>query len=183
MQRILRRLDLTEEQDLQVQGILEACKAEMEAASEAVADARKSLHEAVAEGADETAIRSAAAVLGTSIGDRAVLKSQTIAEVKKVLTPEQIEQLDQIKADFKARAEKRREQMKGYEGRPGRRGRGRGCGPRRGPGRGGPGGGYNFDRFFDAADTDGDGMLTRDELRTFRQQRRGRPGPEPEPEG
>ena len=109
--RALRSLDLTEEQKEQVKGILEAAKDKREATREALADATKRLHTAVTEGADETAIREAAANLGKAIGDQAVLRASTMASIKEVLTDEQREQLEKMKE----RVEKFREKMKDPE--------------------------------------------------------------------
>jgi Spy/CpxP family protein refolding chaperone len=150
--RVLRSLDLTDEQKEQVKGILEAAKDKTQAAREALADATKRLHTAVTEGADEAAIREAAANLGKAIGDQAVLRASTMASIKEVLTDEQREQLEKMKE----RVEKFGEKMKqpGFRGRlggarmrgdvlqrgrrPGGLGAGPG-GPSRGPGEPGMG--------------------------------------------
>jgi len=56
-----------------------------------------SLRKAVlAKDADEAAIRKAAADLGNSIGDAAVLFSKAAGEARPVLTPEQIERLEKF---------------------------------------------------------------------------------------
>jgi Spy/CpxP family protein refolding chaperone len=93
MQGMLGRLDLTDEQKESVKQITEAAKEKNKTAAEAVGEARKALQEAVVNG-DETAIRKAATNLGKVLGDQAVLKSQTRASIKAVLTPEQLEKMD-----------------------------------------------------------------------------------------
>ncbi len=126
MLHMLGRLELTDEQKEAVKKITEAAKEKDKKADEAVGEARKALYEAVDKG-DETAIREAATVLGKALGDQAVLKAQTMASIKAVLTPEQLKKLDEFKATMKERAGKFREKMdtrrfhgefKGF-GRPG----------------------------------------------------------------
>jgi Spy/CpxP family protein refolding chaperone len=98
---MLRVLDLTEEQKLLIEEILEVARPEMEVAREAVAEAAETLHEAVIEGATEDVIREAATVLGIAIGDEAVLKVSVITSIKSVLTEEQLVELEEIKSRLK----------------------------------------------------------------------------------
>jgi Spy/CpxP family protein refolding chaperone len=175
--RGLHRLDLTEEQRELIRDILQAGRDACEAGREAVANATKALHTAVTEGADEAIIREAATNLGTALGDQAVLRASTITLVKEILTEEQLEQLQQMKAP------KLRERLGGAGTWGGGSGRGRfpcplGRGPG-GPGRGpgmGPGAGLGIDRLIDNVDTDGDGTLTAEELEAFKENMKGRPG-------
>jgi hypothetical protein len=174
--RGLYRLDLTEEQRELIGDILEAGRDACEAGREAVANATKALHTAVTEGADETAIREAAAGLGTVLGDQAVLKAGTIASVKEVLTEEQIGQLQEMKdAEPGERLGGAGTWGGGFRGGrfPHPPGRGPG-GPGRGPGMG-PGAGLGIDRLIDNVDTDGDGTLTAEELEAFKENMKGRP--------
>ncbi|MHC4844402.1 MAG: Spy/CpxP family protein refolding chaperone, partial [Planctomycetota bacterium] len=97
MLRVLRRLDLTEEQHEQVRTILEDNKENAQTVEKGVRDAQKALHDAVINEAGEEAIRNAAAEVGTAIGNQAVLRTQTAASVKGVLTEEQLQKLDTIK--------------------------------------------------------------------------------------
>lgn len=183
MARVLRRLDLTEEQRERIKDILESARDISESGREAVADATKTLHTAVTESADETAIREAAVNLGKVIGDRAVSRAATMASIKEVLTEEQLEQLQQMKDSesrddldgigIRGRGLRRRSQRgvsDRYPDRP-RRGAGRfGRDPER-QGRGlgaGPGAGLRIDRLIEKVDTDGDGALTAEELEAFR---------------
>jgi hypothetical protein len=155
--RILRQLDLTDEQVEAVQEILEANKEKAEAARKAVAEATKGVHEAVVKG-DEAGIQEAAANLGKAIGNGAVLRASAMTSVKKVLNDEQRKELEELTAKLKERAEKLSEGIGGYGlgrrfqqfgqgggfrgmGRP-FGGRGYGMGAGRGPGMGagrGPG--------------------------------------------
>ena len=110
MLRMLGRLELTDEQKESVKKITEAAKEKNKAADEAVGEARKALRESVDKG-DEDAIRKAATSLGKVIGDQAVLKVQTKASIKKVLTPEQLKELEEHKAKMKERGKKFRGKM------------------------------------------------------------------------
>lgn len=172
---MLRGLDLTAEQIDAVKEIMEANKEAMQASHEAVAEARKALEEAVVAGADEQDIRAAAAALSKAIGDGAVLRASTAASVKKVLTEEQLAELE----ERKERAEGFRERIQDPEfrgrlgrirgGRPGGLGDRRGVrGPTLGPGIGPwPGGGRGLDikTLFENRDADDDGKLTKEELK------------------
>ncbi len=93
----LRRLDLTEEQRERIKDILESARDTSESGREAVVDATKALHTAVAEGAGETVVREAAVNIGKVIGDQAVSRAATMASIKEVLTEEQLEQLQKMK--------------------------------------------------------------------------------------
>ncbi len=110
MRGMLRGLDLTDEQKESVKQITEAAKEKNKTAAEAVGEARKALQEAVVKG-DETAIRKAATNLGKVLGDKAVLKVQTMASIKAVLTTEQLKKLEELKAKMKECAGKFREKM------------------------------------------------------------------------
>jgi Spy/CpxP family protein refolding chaperone len=108
--RILRQLDLTNEQVDAIKEVLEANKEKGEAARKAVSEAANALHEAVIKG-DEAAIHEAATNMGKALGDGAVLKASTMTSVKKVLTDEQRKELNELTAKLKERAEKLSEQM------------------------------------------------------------------------
>jgi len=153
---ILRQLDLTDEQVEAINEALKENKEKAEAARKAVAEATKALHEAVIKG-DEAGIREAATNLGKAIGNGAVLRASTMTSVKKVLTDEQREELEELTAKLKERAEKLSEQMEdpnigpmfrpfgqrgNFRGQGMGLGRGLGLGTGRGPGMGagrGPG--------------------------------------------
>jgi Spy/CpxP family protein refolding chaperone len=114
------KLGLTDEQAAQLQQLRTSQQENMKAARETIQEKRKALEEAVQSGADEQAIRTAAAELGTALGDAAVLRAEHAAEVKKILTPEQLEKLQQFKEMHKGR--------RGKMGGPGAWGKGEGKG-------------------------------------------------------
>jgi len=140
--RILRQLDLTDEQVEAIQKVFEANKEKAEDSRKAIAEATKALHEAAVKG-DEAGIREAATNLGKVIGNGAVLRASTMNSVKEVLTDEQRKELEELTAKLQERAEQMGDPNIGPMFRPfGQRGgfRGQGMGPGRGlgmgPGRG-----------------------------------------------
>jgi Spy/CpxP family protein refolding chaperone len=102
--RILRQLDLTDDQVEAIKEVLKANQEKGEAARKNIVEAMKAVHEAVVKG-DEAGIREAATNLGKVIGNGAVLKAAIMASVKKVLTDEQREELQELTAKLKERAE------------------------------------------------------------------------------
>ncbi len=103
--RILRQLDLTDEQVKAIQEVVEANKEKAEASRKAIAEATKALHEATVKG-DEAGIQEAATNLGKAIEKGAILRASTINSVKKVLTDEQRKELEELTAKLKERVEK-----------------------------------------------------------------------------
>jgi len=107
----LRRLDLTDEQIEAIKAIVEEGKEQMQDAGQAVAEATKALHEAVAavaQGKGEAqAIHDAAAALGNAMAAQAALQAEKHAAILAVLTDEQRQKLEQMKA----KAEELRQKM------------------------------------------------------------------------
>ena len=176
--RVLRRLDLTEEQIEQVKPIMESARQGADASRETMNQARAALAEAVTKAANEATIRAAATDLGNAIADEAVKKSATMASVRGLLTEEQLTELDELLTERKehreefgkdGRGSRRQQGMRGERGglsrRHGRQG-GRGSGRDEGP---------NIDRLFERLDSDGDGTLSREELEGLSQGPRNRP--------
>jgi len=96
MERILRKLDLTDKQKQQIKGIVEANREGLKQAIEARAAAIKAFGQAM-EAGEEAGIRTAATVLGNAVADVAVIRIQTVAAIKAVLTPDQLKQLEKMK--------------------------------------------------------------------------------------
>jgi Spy/CpxP family protein refolding chaperone len=117
--RLVRRLDLTDEQVEQIKETIKANREKIQTAQKAVAEARKALNETVAKGADEAAIRDAATAVGKALGDAAVLRVNTKAAVEKILTDEQRTKLEELREEMK----ERRDLRAGEVQRPGARGR------------------------------------------------------------
>ncbi len=117
--QLLRRLDLTDEQAKQIKEIQTANKEKRQAAQKALAEAKNALNEAVVKGANEAALRDAATAVGKSIGDAAVLRANTTASVKKILTEEQRTKLEELRKEVKERPinPQGRMQWQGFRGR------------------------------------------------------------------
>jgi Spy/CpxP family protein refolding chaperone len=117
--RLVRRLDLTDEQVEQIKETIKTSREKIQAAQKAVAEARKALNETVAKSADEAAIRDAATAVGKALGDAAVLRANTKTAVEKILTDEQRAKLEELREEMK----ERRDLRAGEVQRPGARGR------------------------------------------------------------
>jgi periplasmic protein CpxP/Spy len=88
--RMSRALDLTEEQKSRIKDVLRTHADEIKAQMQASANARRILHDAVmAQPTDEGAIRAAAAQVGQTQGDAALLFARVRTEIDPILTPEQ----------------------------------------------------------------------------------------------
>jgi Spy/CpxP family protein refolding chaperone len=91
--RLKEKLELTDEQVTKLQAVGDKVKA----GNEAVQAKRTALNEAVKSGAEESVIRAAATELGNAIGDQAVLRVGTKAEIEGILTDDQKTKLEELK--------------------------------------------------------------------------------------
>jgi Spy/CpxP family protein refolding chaperone len=91
-------LNLTDAQRDQIKTILESHRTEIAGVLEPLVKDRRALRDAtLADPADEKAIRTAAANLAGAIGDAAVLASHIKVEARKVITPAQMQTLEQFR--------------------------------------------------------------------------------------
>jgi Spy/CpxP family protein refolding chaperone len=165
------QLNLTAEQRDAIRDLCQQSRADANEVVEAVDTAAADMHEAVLSGASEEQIRATAAKLGTVLGNQAVLRAQTIAAVKAVLTPEQLKQWEENKASVPHA--RRPPAGQGFGGGPwGLRAHGPGpnAGPAAVPHLG-------LEEMFKTADTNKDGALSIEELRAFHETARGGWGP------
>lgn len=119
--RMLRDLDLTEDQRESMKAMAEANREQMESTNSTLHEARKALNEAVESGAEEFEIRSLADQLANAEGDAAVLRAGHVKQLKAMLSQEQLDTLEQKKAERDQRMEERRKQFRERRGQ--RRGR------------------------------------------------------------
>ncbi len=108
----LRRLDLSDEQREQVRAVVAESREAARTGFQELVAAREALAEAVAAATvDEDRIRTLAADLGRIEGDVAVRRAHVRAAVWRILTPEQQQRAEEIRARQEERREARRERM------------------------------------------------------------------------
>jgi len=113
LQAVSAQLDLSDEQKQEIAAILKANKDELKADIASVIEARTALFETIhADVFDEGAIRAAAKSAGDAEAELAVLRAEIVQSVRAVLTPEQQQKLQELKASLKDRIESRIEQLK-----------------------------------------------------------------------
>lgn len=110
--RFMRDLDLTDDQREQMRALADANRDQMEASGARLHETRKALNDAVEEGADEFTIRSLADELANAEGDAAVMRADQMRQFKELLSPEQLETMQQKKQERDARREERRERFR-----------------------------------------------------------------------
>ena len=99
----LQALDLTSDQKDAVKAILEANRQASQAARKAVGEATRTLHEAIANDANDLAIRNAAAAMATAAADQGILQVKVSTAIKALLTKDQLQKLADIRAQIKDR--------------------------------------------------------------------------------
>jgi Spy/CpxP family protein refolding chaperone len=98
LERSIRQIQPAEEQKKKIDGILQGKEAALSAARQAFGSAAAALNEACTAG-DEAAIRAASTKVGQTLADLQVLRSKVTAELKAVLTPEQLKKIEELKAN------------------------------------------------------------------------------------
>jgi len=106
---LLERLNLTTDQRDRVHQIMESHRDEQKAIGDRAMKAHEALNAAITGPFDESAIRTRAADLAAVDADMAVAQARVYGEVLQILTTEQQQQLTQLQAEMKARAETMRE--------------------------------------------------------------------------
>lgn len=110
----LKKLDLTQQQQDQVEAIMEQNKSEKKTLHKNVKNAKKALQKTVkADTFDEQAIRDASKTLAVNIEEMAVFRGKRFSEIRAILTPEQIEKMAELRAHHKDEKEcsKKRSEM------------------------------------------------------------------------
>ncbi len=106
--KAIHRLQLTEAQKHDIAVILKQHREQSRTLLQQMFDARKKLFETVsADTFDENAVRQAARQVAGNEEEMAVLRAEISSEIKKVLTPEQLDKLTRMKADFSQRVKER----------------------------------------------------------------------------
>jgi Spy/CpxP family protein refolding chaperone len=110
--RAVRRLDLSDDQQAKIRGILKTHADEILAQRKAGTDSRRALHAAqIAQPFDENAIRDRAKDLGAVRADGAVLFAKIRSEIWPILTPDQQDRAKTLRAKGGDRAQKRQEAL------------------------------------------------------------------------
>ena len=109
--RMLRQLDLTDDQRTALRSVRETHFEQTEVEREALMNARKTFHAAV-QTADETAIRDAAGVMAGAEADLAIAQIGFRDEFLQILTPQQQEKMKELQADMEAFRAERLERRK-----------------------------------------------------------------------
>jgi len=105
----LRGLDLTEAQRGQVKSIMDSHQNEFRAIGEKQRAAREAMRELLdADVIDEGAIRAKSAEAASSEADAAILNAKVRAEVKEILTPEQVKKAQELRDARETRMKQRR---------------------------------------------------------------------------
>jgi periplasmic protein CpxP/Spy len=111
--RLLRQLDLTDDQRAQVRQVMDSHRDALKAIGDRLQAAHRAQNDAVtAAQFDEQLVRAKAADLAAVMADAAVLHAKVHGEVFAVLTPEQQAKAAELKAQFQARAEQFRKQVR-----------------------------------------------------------------------
>jgi Spy/CpxP family protein refolding chaperone len=116
-EHIAERLELTPEQQEQIQVTLEGYKPQMEGHRSLMGEARKALREQIhADLFDEGAIRRAAAAVAELEADFAVTQALIMNDFRQILTPEQQAEAKEMMADARAFRENAGERFRGRRG-------------------------------------------------------------------
>lgn len=119
--RFLRHLDLSEEQQYKVNEVMENYRADMRIRMNQLRSARQALRETIhGETFDEAAVRQAHAKVAAESAELAVLRAKAFADIRPILTPEQLETLRNLPAQGRG--------MKNGKGKGRGMGQGRGMG-------------------------------------------------------
>lgn len=108
----LRGVDLTDAQKEQLRTIMESHKQELEQVRTKMREAHQGLAAAVdAQTVDEATIRARSTTLATAMADEAILRAKVRAEVQGILTAEQLQKMQERKAEMQKRREGRKQQQ------------------------------------------------------------------------
>jgi Spy/CpxP family protein refolding chaperone len=103
IRRGLAQLGLTDQQKTQIKAIFAGHKADIQGFASRMQPARQALHNAITSGADEAAIRKAAAGVAAVEADMAVFHAAVRTQVFAVLTPDQQAKASQLQQQTQQR--------------------------------------------------------------------------------
>ena len=107
----LRGADLTDAQKEQLRSIMESHKQEFEQVGAKLREAHRGLAAAAdGQAVDEAAIRARSTTLASALADEAILRAKVRAEVQGILTAEQLQKMQERKAEMQKRRQGRQRQ-------------------------------------------------------------------------
>ena len=107
----LRGVDLTDAQKEQLRSIMESHKEEFEQVGAKLREAHRGLAAAAdGQAVDEAAIRARSTTLASALADEAILRAKVRAEVQGILTAEQLQKMQERKAEMQKRRQGRQRQ-------------------------------------------------------------------------
>jgi Spy/CpxP family protein refolding chaperone len=109
---LLRELNLSESQREQIRAARQAKADELKELRQKTFQARRSLHQATFGGEEEMVLRQLAEGLALAEGDLAVAEAGLHREVMSILTPEQVQKLEKLRAERDARLKERMERIR-----------------------------------------------------------------------
>ncbi len=109
--RMLRALDLSDEQRQELRASMEEVRGQMREVHENLFAAKKSLHEAVLRGDDESILRELAEAVGDAEGEVAFVRAQQFARIVTILDDEQKLKMQQLYEEAESRREGRKERF------------------------------------------------------------------------
>jgi Spy/CpxP family protein refolding chaperone len=103
LERAAERLELTDEQRQRIRALYADHRAAVRSQFEALGDRREAQRDAMrAQPFDEARLRAAAEALGAARADLVVTRARIAHDVRAVLTPEQVKELDEMLDDYRA---------------------------------------------------------------------------------
>jgi len=113
----LASLGLTDEQKARLKDTLQAHKATVKPLVDKLVAERRALQDLIHTGkADEAAVRAQAGKIAAVEADLAVERAKIVAELRPVLTEEQIKKLQEMKGEFRDRVDQFRERVAKHRG-------------------------------------------------------------------
>jgi Spy/CpxP family protein refolding chaperone len=109
---MLRALDLSEEQRQELRASMEEVRGQFREIHQNLFAAKKSLHEAVLRGDDESILRDLAEAVGDAEGDVAFVRAQQFAGIVAILDDEQKLKMQQFLEEAESRREGRKERFR-----------------------------------------------------------------------
>jgi Spy/CpxP family protein refolding chaperone len=110
--KLLRRLDLTEEQKEAVKAVLASERESVARQVGKLSELHQDLEAAIEAAADAATLREKAAALGTLYGEVAVVRASLLARLNALLTDEQKKKAEELRREDEARSAEQQERLR-----------------------------------------------------------------------